>query len=153
MHTSLYCFITHIVRSGVLASALLFVSACTPLVDNRGHVADTPIAEVVGVGESKAAVRAKLGSPSSISDFGEENWYYIRNRRETIAFLEPEIVEQHVTRIVFDSNGNVAEVKHYDLNDREQFAYVDKTTPTEGHSLGFFEQILGNVGRFNAPTQ
>ena len=40
---------------------------------------------------------------------------------------------------------------HYDLANSQDIDIVSRTTPTEGHTLGFFEQILGNIGRFNSP--
>lgn len=136
-------------QSLAIASFLLF--ACDPMVANRGHVErmeDVGIQVTVG-DTTKAQILRLYGSPSSTSTFGQETWYYIAARKETTAFLRPEVVDQKVTQITFDENGVVSSVNDYDKGDEMPVAIVSKTTPTEGHSLGFMEQVLGNLGRFN----
>lgn len=136
-----------------LAACLLVVAtACAPKVDNGGYVRETPIKDQVTIGKStQEDVQNTLGSPSAQSTFGEEIWYYITARKEAYAFMRPEIVEQEVVRIEFDKSGVVSKVESYNQDSSKEFDLVKRTTPTEGHTLGFFEQILGNIGRFNAP--
>lgn len=134
--------------AGGLAAA---VAACTPKVDNTGYVAGKPISEQVSTGQSKDDVLMKLGSPSSQSSFGSETWYYVTARKESWAFMPYEVAQQDVTRIEFDEAGKVAKVQGFDLSNSEDVAFVKRETETEGHSLGFFEQVLGNIGRFNSP--
>ncbi len=102
---------------------------------------------------SREDVQTRLGSPSAQSSFGEETWYYVTARKEAYAFLRPEVVQQDVVGVVFDGNGLVSRIDGYNINDSRDFKLVKRETPTEGHTLGFFEQVLGNVGRFNAPSQ
>lgn len=131
---------------------VMLVGACDPKVDNRGYVSQKEIKEQVIEGKTtKDEVMAKFGSPSSQSSFGDETWYYISARKETWAFLKPEVVEQQVCRISFDAAGIVMSVQMFDKGDSKDFALAKRTTPTEGHTLGFFEQVLGNMGRFNRP--
>jgi len=119
---------------------LLALAACSPKVANGGYVHDGDIKDQLVVGQAtKDQVKEKLGSPSAQSSFGTETWYYITNRQETVAFFKPEIVKQDVVRIEFDSAGLVSKVDTYNKNDGESFAMVKQTTPTEGHTLGFFE--------------
>ncbi|NBO18711.1 MAG: outer membrane protein assembly factor BamE, partial [Proteobacteria bacterium] len=108
--------------------------------------------EEISLGLSKDDVVSKLGSPSSQSSFGNEAWYYVTSRKEAWAFLPYEVAQQDVTRIEFGQDGKVAKVDSYDLSSSEDVAIVKRETQTEGHSLGFFEQILGNIGRFNSPA-
>ena len=128
------------------------LSACDPIVDNRGFVSDNvQIDELVpGVHERADVVRV-MGSPSAISQYGDPVWYYIHLRKETTAFLRPEVTEQDVTRVVFNENGTVQKVEPVENLDPVEVEYVSKETPTEGQGIGFFEQILGNIGRFGAP--
>lgn len=133
---------------------VLALGACEPKVERRGHVEDEPMAKSIEIGStSKDQIRRKFGSPSSVSSFGEESWYYMKSRKEAHAFFRPEVKEQHVTQVVFDESGVVKEVKEYGLDDAQKVAFVEKTTPTEGHSLSFMEQVLGNLGRFNKPRK
>jgi hypothetical protein len=55
-----------------------------------------------------------------------------------------------VTRIAFDQTGIVTQLETKTLKDSTPVMVAKEVTPTEGQQLGFFEQMLGNVGRFNA---
>jgi outer membrane protein assembly factor BamE (lipoprotein component of BamABCDE complex) len=137
----------------VIAACLaLSLAACSPKIDNEGYISETPLKEQVTVGKTtRDQVKDTFGSPSSQSTFGDETWYYITDRKEGYAFLKPDIVQQNVTSITFDNAGIVTKIENYTKKDAEDITLVKRTTPTEGHTLGFFEQLLGNVGRFNQP--
>jgi outer membrane protein assembly factor BamE (lipoprotein component of BamABCDE complex) len=133
----------------VLLSAVC-LGGCAPKVDNIGHINVRKDTSKIVVGESyKQDVMRWLGSPSTKSDFGEETWYYIAATREAYGFFKPETTDQYVTRIQFDKDGKVIEVKSYTLQDSKQIAVQEDITPTEGQHLGFWEQMMGNVGKFN----
>lgn len=132
--------------------ATLCMSACDPKIDKTGYVFSEDVLGEITPGQSdKEAVLSTLGSPSSRSSFGPESWYYINNTKESYAFLKYEITEQDVVRINFDELGLVDDIKHFNMDDSKDIDIVQRQTPSEGHSMGFFEQILGNIGRFNAP--
>lgn len=104
-------------------------------------------------GSSRDDVLALLGTPSSYSSFGPETWYYISQRKETMGFMRPKTVEQEVLALHFDEGGEVQEVEHYGLQDGVKVAVTKDVTPTEGHSMGVMEQLLGNFGKFNKSQQ
>lgn len=132
-----------------IASLIFLLAACEPMVAHRGHIRHQDLLEDISTGMEQSEVMQRFGSPSSRSQFGEPVWYYIQSRKEARGFLKPQITEQQVIAVRFDSYGLVTEVENYSLDDRQNIALVDKVTPTEGHSIGFFEQALGNIGRFN----
>lgn len=134
---------------GAAASMALLLSACVSQIDARGHVDSADTTEQVHEGVSKEQVLHVMGSPSSVSNFGDETWYYISAKKEREGFLEPKVIDQHVTRIIFTTDGVVAKVENFSQSDGKKVEMVEKATPTEGHKLGVVEQILGNVGRFN----
>jgi len=139
-------------RSGGVCLILL-ASACGPKVDNGGYVREEGFKDKVVVGtSSKEDVRTNLGSPSAQSSFGDETWYYVTDRKEAYAFFKPEVVQQDVMEINFDSTGHVSKISNYTKSDSEDFSIATRATPTEGHTMGFMEQILGNIGRFNHPS-
>ncbi len=119
------------------------------MVTKRGHVHRESLLEKIEVGMDRESVQRRFGSPSSTSRFGEETWYYMQARKEAHGFFRPEITQQQVIAVVFDAAGQVQQVVDYDLADSQQVVVVEDETPTEGHSVGFLEQALGNVGRFN----
>lgn len=130
----------------------LSVTACDPVREEKGYRIDPEKIALVEPGVStKDEVITQMGSPSSISTFPDagEAWYYIGKKTEHYAFLEKKIIEQSVIIISFDENEVVKEIKNYDKDAAREIAVVERTTPTGGNKLGFFEQIFGNFGRFN----
>ncbi len=139
-------------KKHLLIALLLPIAACSPKVDNKGYVKQADLSAEIKVGQTtKQEVLENYGSPSSQSSFGSETWYYINNRLETVAFLKPDVVEQDVTRIEFNSAGVVSKVESFGSDKITDVKTVSRTTPTEGHTMSFIEQTLGNVGRFNKP--
>lgn len=130
----------------------LLAAACSPIVDNRGYVKQADLKDKLVIGQTgKQEVLDQFGSPSSQSSFGPETWYYIHNKKETVAFLAPESVDQDITSIEFDPSGLVSKVNGFGQAQAVAVNNVKRETPTEGHSLNFIEQALSNVGRFNKP--
>lgn len=139
-----------IMKKQSLVLLFLAAAACSPIVDNRGYVKQGNLKDRIVVGQtSKQEVFDQFGSPSSQSSFGAETWYYINVRKETMGFLKPEAVDQDITRVEFDTAGIATKVENYAQDATQEVKNVKRETPTEGHSLGFIEQALGNVGRFN----
>jgi len=137
----------------LFAGAVLGLCACAPEVEQRGYTNDADWKSQVIAGKStKEQVQEALGSPSTRSSFGEETWFYISGRKESVAFLKPKVVEQDIFKITFDDKGVVKTAESIDEDKAQKFDLVDRTTPTEGHSVGLVEQLLGNIGRFNHPT-
>ena len=126
------------------------VVGCAPKVSTRGHVDMQEKVEKIVAGEShKQDVMALLGSPSTKSNFGDETWYYIQARKEAVTFWKPKVMEQETFRVTFNPSGLVLKTEKFNRDDARDVAMVDDITKTEGHSLGFWEQIVGNLGKFN----
>ena len=131
---------------------VLFATACSPKVENRGYIKQSNLKDEIVVGKtSKQEVLDKFGSPSTKSSFGAETWYYISSRKEAIGFMKPEITDQETFNISFDENDVVNSVSNNNKDDARDVEMVSRTTPTEGHSLSFIDQTIGNLGRFNKP--
>jgi outer membrane protein assembly factor BamE (lipoprotein component of BamABCDE complex) len=128
----------------------LAAGACTPRIDQRGNKPDEDQVVLINPGvDDKNRVAELIGTPSVISTFNDRTWYYISKRTETVAFLDPETVDQEVLAISFDDSGVVDNMRIYGPEDGRTIAYVDRTTPTEGNELTLIQQLLGNLGRFN----
>lgn len=132
---------------------ILLTTACSPKVENRGYVKQASWKDAIKVGQTnKQEMLDTFGSPSAQSSFGAETWYYISSRKEAIGFMKPAVVEQETVDVTFDASGVVSSVNIYDKDNAKEFDLVKRTTPTEGHSLNFIDQTLGNLGRFNKPS-
>jgi len=141
-------------RHTTLHSVLLLVAAgalgaCSPMMDTRGNLAPSEAVSSIQPGvTTRAQVSQLLGSPSSVATFNDHTWYYIGYKTERIAFLAPEVTDQQVLVVRFDDAGVVQDLEKRGLETARQVSMNDRETPTAGHSLGFFEQLFGNIGRF-----
>lgn len=136
----------------LILSAILLASACAPKVETRGYIKQANLKDEIVVGKTtKQEVLGKFGSPSTQSSFGAETWYYISSRKEAFGFMKPETTDQETFNISFDANGVVNSVSSNNKDDARDIDMVSRTTPTEGHSLSFIDQTIGNLGRFNKP--
>ena len=133
---------------------LAVLAACSPIIQQEGNVPDADQVVQINPGvDDKNRVPQLLGSPSSVSAFQDRTWYYISRRTETTAFFDPQVVEQEVLAITFDSQNIVQDMKVYGLENGRMVAMVDRVTPTYGNDLTIVQQVLGNLGRFNNPNK
>ena len=140
-------------RVCALGAVVLMLSACAPRVETNGNLPDPErLAEINDGGFSREEVSEILGSPSSIAVFEGEVWYYISKRTETLAFFEPEVKDQKVVVIHFDKKGMVSQVQTLGLEQARSIVPAERETPTAGNELTLFDQLIGNLGRFNKPS-
>ncbi len=137
----------------VFLTLLVCASGCVKAVEDRGFVIDKADFDKLSKGMTKDDVRRKVGSPSSISDLGGDIWYYIGVKQEKSAFSSPDIIKKSIVKIAFDDKGNMIEVTTNSETDQREIDFAKDETPTEGNKVGVLEQLLGNVGRFNAPKE
>lgn len=139
-------------RGSLLAAAgacALAAAACSPIADNRGHMVDPVDLSQLTPGVSTANdVTAVLGSPTTVGTFDDNNWYYIGQRIERLAFFEPEVTERRVVVVRFAENGTLQTIEELNAEDGLDVEMVSRETPTRGREIGFFEQMFGNLGRF-----
>lgn len=136
----------------IASFAVLALTACTPIVDSRGHSPQAmDMSQIVEGQSTREDVMALLGSPSSSSDFGGTRWYYITSQKETVGVFAPEITKQKVTQIDFDEGGKVASIRTIGKDKGKEVEIVEKQTPSAGHSMTMMEQLLSNFGKFSTP--
>jgi outer membrane protein assembly factor BamE (lipoprotein component of BamABCDE complex) len=136
--------------SVALALPAAGLTACAPTIDQRGNLPEpTKLAQVHPGTTTREQVAQLLGTPSSTGVFDDKNWYYISRRTSQTSFLDPDVLDQQVYIVNFDDKGVVRGVDHKDLADGKEIEPAPGATPAPGRELTFFEQVLGNVGRFN----
>jgi len=132
-----------------VALAGLALSGCATQVAQRGNVPDPERLEQLKPGDSKDQVVQLIGSPSTIGTFTDKRWYYISRKTEKIAFFNPNTIDQQVVEVAFDEQDKVLEVKKLNLADAKDVEIVQRSTPTAGKSITVFDQLIGNIGKFN----
>ena len=128
-------------------------AGCATTVEQRGNL--PPQDKIAGIhpgSTTKDEVVKILGSPSSVGVFNDKSWYYISRRTGQFAFLDPNVIDQQVYIVNFDDQGVVKAVDHKGLEDGKEIVPVARTTPAPGRELSFFEQLVGNLGKFNASS-
>ncbi|MDR3440836.1 outer membrane protein assembly factor BamE [Telmatospirillum sp.] len=142
------------VRFLSLVALLGAMTACDPVVDLRGNLpSQERLAEIKPGRFTKQDVTALLGTPASTAVFGDERWYYISSKIETIAFFKPEELERQVIIIDFDRTGTVSDIKKLTLENGKDVQMVARETPSAGRDLNVLEQLLGNIGKFNSKAK
>lgn len=120
------------------------------MVDIRGHEVDQEALGKIEVGvTTKEQVGKLLGTPSSVSPFGNSTWYYMFEETERRAFFSPSVIKSNITRIEFNDKNQVVSIDSVTEKDRQVVSHNTRQEPTAGHSDSVLKQIFGNVGRFN----
>jgi outer membrane protein assembly factor BamE (lipoprotein component of BamABCDE complex) len=140
-------------RFGLAAVGLFAIApmlgACGGLTQTyqRGYVLQDGALEQIPVGSSQDQVLLVLGTPSTVATVDGEVFYYISQKAQRTAFLDPKLVEQRVVAVYFDKNRRVERLADYGMQDGKIFDFISRTTPTGGKEQSFLGQIFEAVGR------
>ena len=137
----------------IAALGLVAVLGCDGSFQTHGHMPDPDVVAQINPGaDTRQTVSDLLGSPSTISTFEDDTWYYIGQMTEQFAFLKPDVVERRVLVVSFTDAGFVESTRSYALEDGRVIDPVTRETPTEGKELTLLQQLFGNFGRFDEDT-
>jgi outer membrane protein assembly factor BamE (lipoprotein component of BamABCDE complex) len=137
----------------VVLSAIA-LAACDNITDMRGFTPTPGSVDKLEVNtQTREDVQRLIGSPSAVSTFNPNVWFYISEKQEYWGPARPWISEQSVIQVSFNDTGRVTAIKYYDLKDAQNITMVSRITPTSGKELTVLEQILGNVGKFSGPAK
>jgi outer membrane protein assembly factor BamE (lipoprotein component of BamABCDE complex) len=129
------------------------LSGCTAVITNRGYVPDPVSVASITVGaDTKPTVAQKLGNPSTMATFGSDVWYYISAREEQSAFFAPIVTERKIIAVEFTPEGQVANIRHYGLQDGRVVNFVSRETPTRGKELTILQQLFNAVPGVSGAT-
>lgn len=131
------------------------MTACAPMTSFQGYQAiDAKPADVKVGADTKNSVRARLGTPSQVSTFDPNQWYYVSSVTQRQGFYKPRTVRRDVVAISFDKDSQaVTKVQVLSLADSREIAYAGRETPTRGRQLSILEQLLGNLGQGQLNSQ
>lgn len=121
-----------LVGLGLCGAASL--SGCAPLRTTNGYQAieHKPADMKVNV-DTKSTVLEALGSPSAVSTFDPNVWYYISQNSNTISYHKSKVTKRAVVALTFNKESEkVTAVNDYSLKDGKVVAYNSRETPTRG---------------------
>lgn len=134
--------------------AVLGTTACEERISVRGNIPHAnDIAKIKKGFHKKGDIENLLGTPSAVSTFQKETWYYIGGRVKTVSFFKPEFFDRKVVVVRFDDKGLVDAIESKDVPSDEDIELVARETPTKGRELTIIQQLIGNVGRFSTPQR
>ena len=123
-------------------------SACVKTYTTTGHLFEDGEIKALHNAKNKEEVESMLGSPSTISSFGKETWYYITSKKSSIAFLPSKVVEQTIVEITFNKNDTVDKVFWYSEKDAKKLALIEEYTVSKGTDSSKIQKFFRNAGRF-----
>ena len=129
--------------------SLSLLGACSPAIDTRGNLPDEEQLSQISTGMHKADVAGILGSPSTVSAWDDNEWYYIGYQTETFAFFKPDELDRKVVALAFDPEGSLQQVNILTKEDGTTVTPIARETPTSGNEFSIWEQLVGNIGRFS----
>lgn len=134
-------------RLPLIIALAVALAACGARKDIRGnYLTETQLSNIKAGTTDRDTVLRTLGPPSTEGTFDRHVWYYIGRQTEEWGFFKPEIIDQKIVAIYFSDKGVVEHMQKYAEGDARAVEIVERETPTSGNKIGFFEQILGNLG-------
>lgn len=132
----------------------LLLAACSvfqaPVVQRGNRVTPDQLAEITPGVQTKADVRAVLGSPTQTGMFGDDEWYYISSATRQRPGRQLQVNDQQTVVVEFDRSGVVRRVRTLDGADARDVQMVARETPVPGNERTLLQALFGNVGRFGA---
>ncbi len=138
--------------TAVTLGLAVIAGGCTSIRDHRGYLVDTALVDSVQPRvDNRTSVERTLGRPTWISQFGNQDWYYVSVDTKQSAFQRPHTYRQMVLRVRFDPSGNVAAIDRTGMEKVAKISPEGKITPTLGRDRSFLEDLFGNIGAVGAP--
>jgi outer membrane protein assembly factor BamE (lipoprotein component of BamABCDE complex) len=143
-------------RPPALAAVLvpLLLGACgffdAPVVQRGNRVTADQLHEITPGVQTKADVRAALGSPTQTGMFGDDEWYYISSTTRQQPARQSAVSDRQTVVVEFDRAGVVRRVRVLGEDDTRDVEMVSRETPVPGNERTFLQALFGNVGRFGA---
>ena len=117
----------------------------------RGNrVTTDELKELVPGTSTRADVTSLLGSPTAKASFDDNTWIYISEVTQPRVGRIEGVNSQNVVELAFDDRGLLQTVKHLNADDSRPVDVVARSTPSPGSDATFMQQLLGNVGKYNA---
>jgi outer membrane protein assembly factor BamE (lipoprotein component of BamABCDE complex) len=142
--------------TGAAVAVLTLASGCTTIKDHRGYLGDRGLTDSVQPGiDNRNSVEHTLGRPTFVSQFGQQDWYYVSVSTKQKPFNRPKTYDETAVRVRFDGSGNVAAVDRRGMEDVAKIKPNGNETPTLGRERGILEDLFGNIGAVGtagAPT-
>jgi outer membrane protein assembly factor BamE (lipoprotein component of BamABCDE complex) len=115
----------------------------------RGNKVDADVVAQLVLGTStRQDALALLGSPTTKAAFDDNTWIYISEVTRPVIAGTQGVEAQQVYVLSFDQKGVLAAVTKRNKQDGLPVKMVDRATPSPGTEASWWQQLIGNVGKF-----
>lgn len=140
------------IRLGLTLGLIILLSNCAPIMRTHGYVPIQSDVDTLLVGaDTKSSVEETVGRAADTGSFDSDAWYYVESRVRTFLFFAPEVVERRVMEFQFDTDGVLAEINQYGIEDGRVINLQTRVTPTDGRRTGILQRLFGNIGVVTPP--
>ena len=138
----------------LLSVGLCLLTSCSVGIEEHGKRIGTNLLDKIVPGSTqKEQVLSILGAPSTENDFGNKAWFYIASNNRQTPLFGDKLVSRSIIKIIFNDKNTVTKITTLTEKDQINVEHNQEKTPTAGQEIGILQQLLGNVGRFNANSQ
>ena len=135
----------------MLSLSLTSCSWLFPPPQTRGNKIEAEqLKELVPGTSKKADVTALIGSPTQKAMFDDNTWLYITELTQPRLGRTLGVLDQTVVILTFNDQGVLSGMKTATRDDAVSVSVASRTTPSPGTEASFMQQLLGNIGKFNA---
>ena len=143
------------VRLGLMLALAIGLGGCglftAPLQYRGQSVTEDQLRQLVPGTTTEADVRALLGEPTTQGLFDSNRWAYIGQVTRNRIGRYPGVISDDVVVLTFNDQGVLQSVDHHGKKQAVQVGMAAGATPSPGGNASFFQQLLGNIGRYS-PT-
>ena len=135
----------------LIAAAVLFVTACTPVYRHHGYVPpESDLASVVVGQTHQADLDSLIGRPGSQGLLAGSAWYYVGSRWEHYGPRPPREIDRQVVAISFAPNGTVSNIERFGLERGRVVVLSRRVTDSGVVNISLIRQLMGNLGNITA---
>lgn len=126
---------------------------CTQMIDVHGdkmseEELDQKLSKLEPGKTTYIEIKKMLGTPSAVTSFDSEKWFYIYSEGKRMAFYRPEEIARSSVMINFDDNGVFVSYEKKLMADGRTIVPDADSTPLNAQELSFYEQITESIGKF-----
>lgn len=137
----------------VFLSIFLF-NSCIVSVTNHGYEQDPDnFIRLKSNKSHKSDVIREAGSPSVISSFDKNIWYYVTTKTKRISAFKPKVIESRVIQLKFNNVDVLSNVSIFTINEHRELKFNRSESAVKGDDTSPLKDFFHNFGRFNKITK
>jgi len=137
--------------------SLLFLgvlSSCVVNTSNHGYEQNPDVfLKLKNEKSLKIQVLEEVGTPSVISTFDNDIWYYVTTKTRRISFFNPQVIESMVVQLNFSREGVLSDIIVYTIKDNRKLEFNQRMSSIKGDDTSMLKDFFYNFGRFNKPEK